>query len=247
MPSTRKNNTGSGNDAADQEISHPIYSDYSHMTALTDIGFAVTLREHSNTGVDLLQKIFPLTKVIPKLAVSPPKEKKPKIKVAKVKKIESLVCERSDCADRKGQLADIKLENAGLRAQFKIIEAKAIAARNKKALLEKGILISLDKNEAIKNAINTTQSRLETIDVDLERENNSTEKLRSKIGNLQDEISLIKLKIEKDSEQIRIMNEMKSSGVMKFARTVDSRESRILAAETLSLGANDPDMSDDEQ
>jgi hypothetical protein len=43
-------------------------------------------------------------------------------------------------------------------AQFKIIEAKAIAARNKKALLEKGILISLEKNEAIKKFVDMIES-----------------------------------------------------------------------------------------
>jgi chromosome segregation ATPase len=239
MPKPKSQGHDSGNG---EHEAHPVYSDFVHLGSLSDLGFAVALREEP--GSDILQKILPLTKVIPK-AVSEPRQKKKK-SPPKPKKVESAICERADCAARKDQLADLKGENAGLRSQFKAIEAKLVAAKNRKALIEKGIQISLEKNDTLKNQIDSTQSRIETIDVELEKGDLGSEKIRGKIAGLQSDIEAIRQKIEKDAENIRILNEMKSSGTMKFSRSVESRENMILAMETKNLDLNDPDYSDEE-
>lgn len=118
--------------------------------------------------------------------------------------------------------------------------------KNRKSLIEKGIQISLEKNDTLKNQIDSTQSRIETIDVEYEKGDSGSEKIRAKIAGLQSDIEAIRQKIEKDTESIRILNEMKSSGTMKFSRSVESRENTILAMETRNLDLNDPDNSDEE-
>lgn len=221
---------------------HPVYSDYTHVSDMSTMSFAVQLREEP--GSDILGKILPLTKIIPKDMPAPrsPKAKKSPPK----KKIISATCEREDCGLRKDRLTDLRSENDVLRAQQKTVQLNLEAAKNKRSLIEKSIQISNEKNEATKVDLESVQARIETIEVELEQSDNGSDKIKDKMEQIQKDIELLRAKIEKDSTDIERLNESKTVGTMKFSSSAKTKQSCLLAEETRRLDATVYDDSDDD-
>ena len=221
---------------------HPVYSDYSHMASVSTMSFAVQLREEP--GKDILSKILPLTKIIPK-DLAPPRSPKAK-KASPKKKVLSATCEREDCALRKEQLADVRAENDAFRAQQKSVELSLEAVKNKKSLIEKSIEISVEKNEALKIDIESVLARIESIEVELDKSDNGSDKIKDKMEQVQKDIDALKSKIDKDSMDIERLNESKTAGAMQFSTGNRSKQSLAYAEETRRLDADNVDDSDDD-
>lgn len=221
---------------------HPVFSDFTHIPNMSTMSFAVQLREEP--GSDILGKILPLTKIIPK-DLPPPRSPKAKKSPPK-KKIISATCEREDCGLRKEQLVDLLAENDLLRAQQKAVQINLEAARNKRSLIEKSIEISKGKNEALKVDLESVQARIESIEVELEQSDNGSDKIKDKMEQIQKDIDALKIKIEKDSLDIERLNESKTAGTMRFAVGAKTKHACELAEETRKLGADVNDDSDDD-
>jgi chromosome segregation ATPase len=198
--------------------SHPVFSDYSHMESIGNVSFACGLREDEVGTSKALERIFPLTKVIPARATSKQKRVKttPKKHVKDEKEEEDEICGRPDCTARRVYLSDLQLENENLRTQYKIIENKVIASRHKKSLAEKNVAATEEKNENIRAQIDEIQGRMESIEADIGMGEMGNQKLRDKISTLDEEIAVLRGQAEKDSE---VMRNLQSSSVeeMQFA------------------------------
>jgi chromosome segregation ATPase len=184
--------------------SHPVYSDFSHVTSnLENASFAVGLREEN--GSRNIERILPLTKIIP----AKPSSKRPARKVAPKKQAkvveeeEEVVCQRPDCSARRLRLSDLQMENEHLRSQFKIIENKVIASRHKKTLAEKNIAITEEKNDNLRAQIDETQGQMESLQAEIGISEISNKKLREKLSSLESEIQLLKEQAENDAEVMR--------------------------------------------
>jgi chromosome segregation ATPase len=212
---------------------HPVYSDYSHMPMST-MSFAVNLREEA--GTDILSKILPMTKIIPK-DMSPKRSPKQKKSPPK-KKIISATCEREDCANRKDLLADLRAENDAFKLQQNAVTLHLTSAKNKKSLIEKSIQISQEKNEATKVDLESVQARIESIEVELDKGGDGADMIKGKMELVQKDIEMLKGKIDKDTTDIERLNESKTAGAMKFASTRANKQSLVFAEETRRLDAN---------
>ena len=221
---------------------HPVYSDFTHVPDMSTMAFAVTLREEP--GSDILKKILPLTKIIPK-EVSPPRAPKPKKNPPK-KKVLSETCEREDCMMRLDQLAALKAENDGIRLQQKSVELNLEAALNKKSLIEKSIQISSEKNETVKVDIESVQARIESIEVELDKGDDGSEVVKQKMELIQEEIEKLKQKIEKGTIDIERLNESKNANTMKFSTASKSSLNQQLAEDIRLLDNGYVDDSDDD-
>jgi len=230
--------------------SHPVFSDYSHMENIGNVSFACGLREDEKGTVSALERIFPLSKVIPARPTSKQSNKKlvPKKLVKDSKEDEDLICERPDCSARRIHLKDLHNENEHLRAQYKLIENKVIASRHKKSLAEKTVAATEEKNENIRGQIDEIQGRMESIEADIGMGEMGNQKLRDKIALLEEEIAILKDQAEKDSE---VMRNLQSSSVeeMVFASKKGSltkkERSDIDAVQKLRAAGNiDEDDSD---
>jgi chromosome segregation ATPase len=184
--------------------SHPVYSDFSHVTSnVENASFAVGLREEN--GSRNIERILPLTKIIPAKPSTkrPPRKTAPKKQVKVVEEEEEAVCPRPDCSARRLRLADLQMENEHLRSQFKMIENKVIASKHKKALAEKNIAVTEEKNDNIRAQIDETQGQMESLQAEIGLSEISNKKLREKLSNLESEILLLKEQADHDAEVMR--------------------------------------------
>lgn len=195
---------------------HPVFSDFSHISTLGSVSFAVGLRDEN--GARNVERILPLTKIIP---APPPAKRNIQKKTRKASKPseeeEEVICPRPDCSARRLRLADLQQENEHLRAQFKIIENKIIASKHKKALADKTIAATEEKNDSLRAQIDETQGRMESIQADISVGETTNQKLREKLAILEAEIDVLKVQAAKDAEvmrslQSRSVEEMVFSG-----------------------------------
>jgi hypothetical protein len=226
--------------------SHPVYSDFSHVTSnVENASFAVGLREEN--GSRNIERILPLTKIIPAKPSSkrPPRKSAPKKQVKVVEEEEEVVCPRPDCSARRLRLADLQMENEHLRSQFKIIENKVIASKHKKALAEKNIALTEEKNDNIRAQIDETQGQMESLQAEIGLSEISNKKLREKLSNLESEIQILKEQAENDAEVMRSLQN-RSVEEMVFApkRYGGLRDSRDAAEVRTLRGFHDDDDSD---
>lgn len=184
--------------------SHPVYSDFSHVTSnLESASFAVGLREEH--GNRIIERILPLTKIVPAKPSSkrPAKKVAPKKPTKLVEEDEEVVCQRPDCSARRLRLADLQMENEHLRGQFKLIENKVIASKHKKNLAEKNIAVTEEKNDNLRAQIDETQGQMESLQAEIGIGELANKKLREKLSSLESEISFLKEQAEKDAEVMR--------------------------------------------
>mmetsp|Transcript_8831 Transcript_8831/g.9348 ORF Transcript_8831/g.9348 Transcript_8831/m.9348 type:complete len:246 (-) Transcript_8831:12-749(-) len=184
--------------------SHPVYSDFSHvMSNVENASFAVGLRDEN--GSKNIQRILPLTKIIPAKPSSKkaPRKAQPKKQAKVVEEEEEVICPRPDCSARRLRLADLQMENEHLRSQFKLIENKVIASKHKKALAEKTIAVTEEKNDNLRAQIDETQSHMESLQAEIGISEISNQKLREKLQALESEIQLLKQQTENDAEVMR--------------------------------------------
>ena len=229
--------------------SHPVFSDYSHMESIGNVSFACGLREDEQGMTNALERIFPLTKVIPARPTSKQKTKKqmPRKQTKEIKEEEDEICNRPDCSARRAHLSDLQLENENLRAQIKVIENKVIASRQKKLLAEKNVAATEEKNENIRSQIDEIQGRMESIEADIGMGKMGNQKLQTKISTLNEEIAILRAKAEKDSE---VMRNLQSSSVeeMVFApkkKYLSKRECLDITAVKSLRAAGDNDEDSD--
>mmetsp|Transcript_21675 Transcript_21675/g.31543 ORF Transcript_21675/g.31543 Transcript_21675/m.31543 type:complete len:244 (-) Transcript_21675:202-933(-) len=196
--------------------SHPVFSDFSHINNIGNVCFAVGLRDED--GAKNIERILPLTKIIP--AKPSAKRSVRKLASKKVTKVveeeEEAICQRPDCSARRLRLADLQMENEHLRAQFKIIENKIIASKHKKALAEKTISVTEEKNDTMRAQIDETQGRMESVQAEIGIGEIANQKLREKLSVLEAEIEVLKAQAAKDAE---VMKSLQSRSVeeMVFA------------------------------
>lgn len=143
--------------------SHPVYSDYTHISNLASITFAVGLREEDTQG--MLDRIMPLQKIIPKIKI----EKKKVVKKTKGKEVLELICSRPECGSRKTYLNELTNENLPFKKQLKNLESKLASSKNRLTLTEKTILNSEEKIEIMKGQIEDLQARIQHTESDAER------------------------------------------------------------------------------
>lgn len=231
--------------------SHPVFSDYSHMESIGNVSFACGLREGEEATSKALARIFPLSKVIPARPTSKQKSKKvvqKKQSKGDVKEEEDEICGRSDCFARRTHLSDLQLENDNLRAQFKIIENKVIASRQKKLLAEKNVAATEVKNDNIRGQIDEIQGRMESIEADIGMGEMGSQKLHNKISTLDEDIAVLRAQAEKDSE---VMRNLQSSSVeeMVFAPKKTSLSKKewidVDAVKTLRVSGDDDEEDSD--
>jgi chromosome segregation ATPase len=199
MPSSsRKSNQRS--QPSDED--HPVFSDFSHISTLGNVSFAVGLRDEN--GAKNIERILPMTKHIPARPVAPRNiQKKASKKSAPVEEEQEVICQRPDCSARRLRLADLQQENEHLRAQFKIIENKIIASKHKKALADKTIAATEEKNDNVRAQIDETQGRMEGIQAEIGLCEIGNQKLREKLATLESEIEVLREQAEKDAEVMR--------------------------------------------
>jgi chromosome segregation ATPase len=187
------------------ESSHPVFSDFSHVISnVGNASFAVGLRDEN--GEKNIERILPLTKIIP----AKPSTRRPvkknivnKKQTKQVEEEEEVICQRPDCSARRLRLADLQMENEHLRAQFKIIENKIIASKHKKNLAEKTIAVTEEKNDNLRAQIDETQGKMESIQAEIGIGEIANQKLREKLATLEAEIQVLKEQAEKDAEVMK--------------------------------------------
>lgn len=200
MPSSSRKNARRSQ-PSDED--HPVYSDFSHISTLGNVSFAVCLRDEN--GAKNIERILPMTKHIPARPVAPRniQKKAAKKSANPVEEEQELICQRPDCSARRLRLTDLQQENEHLRAQFKIIENKIIASKHKKALADKTIAATEEKNDSIRAQIDETQGRMEGIQAEIGLCEIGNQKLREKLATLEGEIEVLKAQAEKDAEVMR--------------------------------------------
>lgn len=177
----------------------PVYSDFSHMSAshggIGTVMFAVGLREEN--AEEMIKRVFPMTKIIP----SPIKEKKIVKKVEKV--VEVKPCVRPDCSARKEKLMNFQDENKDLRLKLKSLIDKIETSKNKMALTEKTIILAEEKNDVLNGNIEEAQSRIITIENDIEKIENFNQTLRKQLAGIHAEVEELKYEIDGENNQLR--------------------------------------------
>lgn len=218
----------------------PVYSDFSHMSAkqgLGNIAFAVGLRDDS--GQDLLQRVFPMTKIIP--VVKAEKKKKPK---KKEKVVEEKICSRIDCSARRDKYTELQKENDVLRNKLKLLEGKVETTKNKITLTEKSIIMAEEKNDTLNGQIEDAQTRIFAIEADVEKGENFNQTLRKQLATVQQEIDDIKRQTEEQSNQLKDIIDNKSDRHIVFSRDPRHRDER-LATEVSTLRFQNEDEDSD--
>lgn len=215
--------------------SHPVYSDFSHVTSnFESASFAVGLREEN--GNRIIERILPLTKIVPAKPSSkrPAKKVPPKKQTKVVEEDEEIVCQRPDCSARRLRLADLQMENEHLRSQYKLIENKVIASKHKKALAEKNIAVTEEKNDNLRAQIDETQGQMESLQAEIGISELANKKLKEKLNLLESEIQLLKEQAEKDAEVMRNLQN-RSVEEMVFAPRRNGRSDYEDAEEVRTL------------
>jgi hypothetical protein len=229
-----------------KQIEHPVFSDFSHIPSVGNISFAVGLRD-DNAEANVY-RILPLTKIVP--ALKPPKVVKQKI----IKKVSGVVveeedveCLRADCIARRHKLEDLKSENENLRFQFKIIENKLSASKHKKALAEKTIATTEEKNDSLRISIEDAQNRMDTIEAEIDVNENTNNKLRIKLAMLEEEVENLRIQAEKDAEVLLSMKVASVEEMVFGPKRVLSKDEEGEAADVRVLLSNDEDdISEDD-
>jgi chromosome segregation ATPase len=179
-------------------------------SGIGDIKFVVGLREGANAD-KLIERVFPLTKIIPVEI----KEKKPK---KKPKKIEEKICSRPDCAARKDKLTELKDENKLLRLKVKAIESRVEATKNKIALTEKSIIMAEEKNDTLNGEIEEAQNRIISVEQDVEKAESFNQTLRRQLASVQQEIDQINAQTVEQQRQFQELMEDKAERQIVFAK-----------------------------
>ena len=220
----------------------PVYSDFSHMSAanggIGTVMFAVGLREEN--AEEMVKRVFPMTKIIP----SPVKEKKIVKKVEKP--VEVKPCVRPDCTARKEKLNNFQDENKHLRLKLKSLIDKIETSKNKMALTEKTIILTEEKNDVLNGNIEEAQSRIISIENDIEKIENFNQTLRKQLSGIHSEVEELKHEIEGENKQlIDLINEDKTIRRVFFS-TENKYKNPNLAQEVskLHFTIDDGDDSD---
>jgi len=230
---------------SDPEGSHPVYSDFSYLgSSVGNLVFAVGLREDPEIAQEVINRILPMKKTVPK----PIFERRTPIATV-TKTVVEEACSRADCALKRERLQEIKGENENLRAQLKTIENRVIASRNKLSIMEKTIAVTEEKNESVQGMIDETQARISALEVEVSRGEVNNEGLRSKLAVLQKEIETLKHQTEENNTA---MQNMSNKAIQKVI--FSNKRSEQLYGEDLAMskavsdlgyGGNNND-SDDE-
>ena len=216
----------------------PVYSDFSHMTAKQGIGgirFAVSLREDNPD--EIISRVFPMTKIVPGVI----KEKKPR-KIEK--KVEEKTCSRADCTARKEKMVELQGENKHLRLKLKALEDKIETAKNKISLTEKSIIMTEEKNDVLNGQIEDAQSRIFTIEADVEKGEKINATLRRQLNLLQQDISRIKQETDDQNNQLKDMMDSKSEQKLIFSRDPKHKNSQLATEVSILQFPTDGDDSD---
>mmetsp|Transcript_24935 Transcript_24935/g.25154 ORF Transcript_24935/g.25154 Transcript_24935/m.25154 type:complete len:257 (-) Transcript_24935:126-896(-) len=197
--------------------SHPVYSDFSYLGSnVGNLVFAVGLREDSHAAEEVINRILPLKKTLPK-----PIQERKKIVNSKSKIIVDETCSRADCALKRERLQEIQGENEHLRAQLKSIENRVLASKNKLSIMEKTIAITEEKNEGVQGMIDETQARISSLEVEVSRGEINNESLRAKLSVLHREIDVLK---EQTEEHTTVMQNMNHKAIQKVVFGNKKRE-----------------------
>jgi chromosome segregation ATPase len=217
----------------------PVYSDFSHMAVkngLGDMSFVVSLREDSRNAEALMRRVFPMTKLVPAI-------KKEKKKIKK-ERLEEKICMRPDCIARREKLVDLQDENKPFRMKLKAVESKVETTKNKISLTEKSIIMAEEKNDILNGQIEDAQSKIFSIETDVEKGEGLNENLRKQLAALHQVIEDIKNQTEDQSNQLRDIVENKSDRKLVFSKNKDDKN-KLLATEVSYLSfPKDDDDSD---
>jgi hypothetical protein len=208
----------------------PVFSDFSHMVAAEELGtvkFAVGLREDNADAI--MARVLPLAKYEP----GEVKEKKPKnIKPKMV--IEDKICSRGDCAARKDKLLAMKDENKSLNLKVRALEGRVETLRNKVALNKKSIILAEEKNDTLSGQIEESQTKIQTMTVDVAKIEGFNDVLRKQLISLQETIENIRAQTEDQTNQLQDLLHDKTTPKIIFSR--DPRHRNVdLALEVSTL------------
>jgi hypothetical protein len=188
-------------------ISHPVFSDYSHITQADNLPFVVSLREDDTDG--LLERIMPLSRIKPSLEMPMRTTKKNSDESADSKeqaaRDEKEPCSRPACQLRKTRLFDMKSENAPHRENLKALQSKVNALRNKVNLGDRALQLSEDRVENFRNQIEDAQARIIGLTEDVERSDNNNKGQRELLTILNHDISIIRREAESYQAELRAL------------------------------------------
>lgn len=224
-------------DPYSMEKSQPVYSDFSHMGTNQSIGnvkFAVGLR--SDDPDKLIERIFPLTKIIPH-------EKKEEKKSTKktVKKVEEKVCTRSDCLYNKEKLNTLRNDNKNYRLKLSAIENNIEKIKNKINLTEKSNLMMEENNDNMNGKIEAILSNMKNITNDIEKTESFNQTLRKQLEKLEKDIEAIKEKTKNNEKELDdILNEKKIEKV-KFGKSNNNNNNNTMEFFALSKEVSELD------
>ena len=168
--------------------SHPVYSDFSHIASTMGIGntaFAVGLRE--SNPEELIDRILPLAKVVPG---------QKRERVIREKKKEEKICSKPECVARREIFQEMTHENEYLRVQFRVVEGRVAASRNRVALTEKSVDLAEGKNETLHAQIDEAQAKIVSIQAVVEKSELRNQAIRQQYGGILQEIENMKAQVD---------------------------------------------------
>lgn len=204
--------------------SHPVFSDYTHIADVRDICFAAGLREENPQ--DLIKRILPLTKFIPKVEMEKRKVKKKAVAVV----VEESTCERSDCSIRKGRLQELKVENKPLRDQCLLLELRISTLKNKRALAEKAFKITENKIDNLNNEIEDIQARITSTEDEVTRADNNNKGQREQLHATTLEVTELKKQLEVYLSSINAIYASEYDKVKFKSSTISAKSLRSYAS-----------------
>lgn len=188
MSSPNRPRPGSPGDKGGEKIPHPVYSDFVHMQQMSNLFFAVGLRE--DNAEEMLGKIAPLARYVPGDAK--------KREIRKVDKKEK-PCTSEVCKERRNRLDTLVHDNENLKNQLKEKEAKLAAIQNKVHLTEKSIVMVDEKIESLRTQVEDLSVRIPGIEAEVVKGEQFNATLESRLEELKREfLALQNQPIEED-------------------------------------------------
>ena len=209
--------------------SHPVFSDFSHMTdgELSQLKFAVGLR--TENADEAVRKMLPLSVITPGIKVERV--------IRTVTKDE--ICERPDCVARREYLVELDGQNTSLREEVKDAKNRITAAKNKISLTEKSVALTEEKNDVLKAEIEEVQSVISGMEGEVGKSRSHNAGLKSQLNTLQEAINSMRVKVEEDSSLVSVLEGGGNEIVFQSRRTPMTAENKILSKEVNNLSIRD--------
>lgn len=200
--------------------SHPVFSDYSHITQADNLPFVVSLREDDTDG--LLERIMPMSRVKPALEM-PMRTTKTKeandnaTGKEQAARDEKEPCSRPDCQLRKTRVFEMKSENAPHRENLKALQTKVNALINKISLGDRALQLSEDRVENFRNLIEDAQARIIGLTEDVERSDNNNKGQRELLTILNKDVAVIRREAEAYQAELRALIDSETGQQVVFS------------------------------